>query len=351
MSGQQEFQPQGVEFRGTAGEWFGIWIVNLVLTILTLGIYSAWAKVRQKKYFAQNTLIAGRGFDYHATGLQILIGRAIVVVGIVVFSLLSTIPFVALILLVGLLFLVPWLMVRALRFNAAMHSWSNVRFGFDGKAGGAFLNYLLYPFLVALTLYTTAPFLDRSIKRYVLNNHRLGGARFAFDAPIGPFYRAFLAALAWIVGATAIIAAIALPRMGGFDIQRFDTDPFATVAFVGAFYAWIFIALFPAATIYQAFVRNVTYAHLELEGGHRFVSTVVPLHLVWIAISNALVIVCTLGLMLPWAQIRMARYLAGHTVVVPGSSLDGFAGQLAARQSAIGDAYGDIEGIELGLPV
>ena len=40
-----------VEFSGRGGEYFRIWIVNLVLTILTFGIYSAWAKVRTKRYF------------------------------------------------------------------------------------------------------------------------------------------------------------------------------------------------------------------------------------------------------------------------------------------------------------
>ncbi|RYZ95608.1 MAG: DUF898 family protein, partial [Proteobacteria bacterium] len=34
---------QTLEFRGQAGEFFRIWIVNTLLTILTLGIYSAWA--------------------------------------------------------------------------------------------------------------------------------------------------------------------------------------------------------------------------------------------------------------------------------------------------------------------
>ncbi len=63
------------EFHGNAREWFGIWIVNLLLSIVTLGIYSAWAKVRARKYFYQNTYVADRNFDYHATGLQILIGR------------------------------------------------------------------------------------------------------------------------------------------------------------------------------------------------------------------------------------------------------------------------------------
>ena len=351
MHSQQQYPPERVEFHGSAREWFGIWIVNVVLTILTVGIYSAWAKVRKNKYFSQNTTIGGRRFDYHATGLQILIGRIIVIVGIIAFSLLSAIPFVAVVLLIGLLVLVPWLMVRALAFNARMHSWSNVRFGFDGRMGGAFLVYMLYPVLVALTLYVAAPFLDRAIKRYVLNNHRLGTSAFSFDAPIGAFYRALLVALAWIIGVTAILGAFVLSQAGPIQLATLPDNQQAMLAIGAAFYIWIFVALFPAFTIYQAFVRNVTFNNLKLDGGHSFVSTVVPLHLVWIALSNAVAVVLTLGLMLPWAQVRMARYLASHTIVVPGSSLDRFAGQLEARQGAIGDAYGDIEGIDLGLPV
>ena len=53
-------------FRGTGGEYFGIWIVNLALTVITLGIYSAWAKVRTRRYFYGNTYVAGHAFDYHA---------------------------------------------------------------------------------------------------------------------------------------------------------------------------------------------------------------------------------------------------------------------------------------------
>lgn len=55
-----------------------------MLTILTIGIYSAWAKVRTMKYFYQNTYVPGRNFDYRATGKQILIGRLIVIGALVV---------------------------------------------------------------------------------------------------------------------------------------------------------------------------------------------------------------------------------------------------------------------------
>ena len=54
------------EFTGASGEYFKIWVVNVFLIILTLGIYSAWAKVRKKQYFYRNTLLLDSPFDYLA---------------------------------------------------------------------------------------------------------------------------------------------------------------------------------------------------------------------------------------------------------------------------------------------
>ena len=45
------------EFTGKAKEFFGIWFSNLLLSIFTLGIYSAWAKVRSRRFFLGHTLI------------------------------------------------------------------------------------------------------------------------------------------------------------------------------------------------------------------------------------------------------------------------------------------------------
>ena len=58
-----------------------------LLTIVTLGIYSAWAKVRRQRYFYGNTSLAGASFDYHARPVQILIGRIVVLAMLVVYNL------------------------------------------------------------------------------------------------------------------------------------------------------------------------------------------------------------------------------------------------------------------------
>jgi hypothetical protein len=63
-------QPSGEReafvFTGEWTEYFKIWIVNVLLTIVTLGIYAAWAKVRKRRYFYANTKLFGHTFEYLA---------------------------------------------------------------------------------------------------------------------------------------------------------------------------------------------------------------------------------------------------------------------------------------------
>ncbi|NIR61944.1 MAG: DUF898 domain-containing protein, partial [Gammaproteobacteria bacterium] len=72
------------EFTGSGAEYFRIWIVNILLTIVTLGIYSAWAKVRTKRYFYGNTRLMGSGFEFHARPVTILKGRLVAVAALAV---------------------------------------------------------------------------------------------------------------------------------------------------------------------------------------------------------------------------------------------------------------------------
>jgi len=74
------------EFTGSAGEYFRIWIVNLFFTLITLGIYSAWAKVRKKKYFYGNTRFDGQTFDYFGQPVAILKGRIVAFIAFVIYA-------------------------------------------------------------------------------------------------------------------------------------------------------------------------------------------------------------------------------------------------------------------------
>ena len=103
-------EPRSVplEFHGSGSEYFKIWIVNTALSILTLGVYSAWAKVRTRRYFYGNTRIEATAFEYLANPTAILKGRAIAGIALIAFGVSSQFfPFVALILGLALFFVTP----------------------------------------------------------------------------------------------------------------------------------------------------------------------------------------------------------------------------------------------------
>jgi len=123
-------------FTGKAGEYFGIWIVNLFLTIVTLGIYSAWAKVRKKRYFYGNTWVAGANFDFHGNPVAILKGRLLAFAAFAAYTLAGHYsPKVAALIALAIMPAVPWLLVRSFAFNALNSSYRNLRFHF--RAGYA----------------------------------------------------------------------------------------------------------------------------------------------------------------------------------------------------------------------
>ena len=83
------FHPLG--FSGMATAFFKIHFVNLLLTIITMGFYAPWARVRHRRYFYSNTRIMGEGLDYLARGRDLLLGWCIAVALIIVYNLIPLI--------------------------------------------------------------------------------------------------------------------------------------------------------------------------------------------------------------------------------------------------------------------
>jgi len=81
------FQRPG--FHGRGGTLFGIHVVNVLLTIVTLGVYYFWAKTRTRKYLVAQTEFLGDRFAYHGTPKELLLGmlKALLVFGLPLFAL------------------------------------------------------------------------------------------------------------------------------------------------------------------------------------------------------------------------------------------------------------------------
>ncbi len=80
-----------INFTGKSGEYFKLWFVNMFLSIITLGIYSAWAKVRDTQYLYGHTQVDGQSFRYLASPMQILKGRILAVIIFILYMVLSQI--------------------------------------------------------------------------------------------------------------------------------------------------------------------------------------------------------------------------------------------------------------------
>ncbi|KAB7598088.1 DUF898 domain-containing protein, partial [Verminephrobacter sp. Larva24] len=51
-------------FIGSAGAYFPVWLVNVLLCCVTLGLYAPWARRRTARYFYRHTLVAGRPLEF-----------------------------------------------------------------------------------------------------------------------------------------------------------------------------------------------------------------------------------------------------------------------------------------------
>lgn len=339
------------EFRGNAKEYFGIWIVNVLLTIITLGIYSAWAKVRRNRYFYGNTFIAGHSFDYHARGLQIFIGRVIVLCLFILINIAVTlVPVLGFITPFLFILVLPWLIARGLRFSARVTSYRNVRFDFVGTPWRAFLSILLASMVAFASFGTLAPFASRWLYRYLFNNLRYGDRAFSMDVPIGRLYGV------WIL--PAILAFAGLIIVGVFGLMAYSViaaagdDPGqAGLVIVGIYGVMIvgFVVYAVISIFYRIGVRNVVMNAALFDGRHRLYSDMGRGRYFWIVVSNLIVTVLTLGLMRPWAAVRERRYVVEHSGITP----DGDIGEVMASIQATGTAataeYLDMEGFDFGF--
>lgn len=330
---------QSFEFRGNAKDYFGIWIVNVLLSIVTFGIYSAWAKVRRLRYFYGHTFLAGHNFDYHADPKKILIGRGIAFAVLIIYQILIVIHPAFNLIIIPALFVLPELINRSIAFNARMTSHRNLRFGFTGTYGRALVVYLLLPLLVIITFGLTLPLLSRARWNYVAGNLHYGNARFTADPRLGPLYAN--------LGASALVGlAAAMIGVGLFALIGAIADDDDTLSIMQIVPFMIYVGLLFGAVFHGAGVRNIAISSLKLTGGHAFASKLDRLHFLWIAVSNVIVTVVTLGLMRPWAAIRSWRYVTASTAMVVAGSLDEFIGRAGEGGNVSASEFTDLQGID-----
>ena len=345
------------EFRGTAREYFGIWVINTLLTLVTLGLYAPWAKVRRNRFFHANTTLAGFAFDYHATGGQLMKGWLVVAAYLVINQLIGdAYPLATLGIVVLVLIVFPWLVERGLRFKARVTSYRNLRFHFHGKLSGAYISLLLGGVLAMMSFGLLAPIFSKIYYGYLFDGVSYGGRRFKTRGRIGPIYKSiWLPALLLIVGLVPSSVLIGYALSHEYDImpsEVMQSDWWRAI--FHALFSYVAVIPFLLAyylmlIVYRIGVRNVMWSAATFDDKHRLVSDVPRVRYAWILISNTVVTIASFGLMRPWAAVRERRFVAAFTGLWIMGDIDELQSQLETTGSAFGSEFLDSDGFDIGF--
>ena len=375
--------PINFEFTGKAGEYFSIWIVNILLTILTLGVYSAWAKVRNNQYFYGNTWLDGSSFRYLADPKQILKGRVIAVVLFALYYFSGLIsPVAAGISLLLIMLLIPALLVMSMSFQLRNSAYKNIKFSFEKNFKKAYLVFILPilvmgPYFLAITVIQPEqlaiqqeipkhllvmiagfpllimllfPWWEYMITQFKVDHADFGTSDFAFTANKRAYYFLYLRAFLGILAVGILFAAVFAGGVAGAisamseDGAQPAASPILSVALSLVFvipYLWFFAYV-------QTKKTNLVYSNINIEG-HRLTSNLSVGYMMYLYATNTLAMALSLGLLMPWAKIRTARYRARMTAVVPASDFNSFVATQSRQQSALGEEVGEVFDLGLGM--
>lgn len=323
MADRPVAEPIGFDAR--AGDFVGLAIGNLLLTIITLGIYRFWAKTRVRRFLWERTTFMGEPLEYLGRGIEKFIGALIVFFVLVVPIFLIAIAMVALKAggyspaTAGLLYLpfyiaLLWLfgvgIYRSQRYMFSRTSWRGIRGGMRHRGwayGGLYLKMVL---LQVVTLGFAIPYVTTRLWNARMSDAMFGSLPVTADAEWRPLLRTFVTSWIGAIVIYAIMLGVALTSFGSLlgSIKPGappPADPGAMAADFAKFYAIFLVGGLAIALVmfryYAAMLRNL-YGHTRL-GTMALAIDVTAGDLLRFTLGNLALVVLTLGLgaiMLPY---------------------------------------------------
>jgi uncharacterized membrane protein YjgN (DUF898 family) len=330
-------------FTGSGREYFPIWIVNLLLTIATGGIYWAWAVVRQKQYFCHHTLLNDQPFDYR--GDPLVLFKGFVAFAILLFAGWVTKKYIHdwinLFRLATTFVFYPLLLLQWFRFHARNTSWRKTPFGFNGSYLGSIFVVIYYSLIALLIMLAVesllkftailaflvcalvgmflSPVLASHAMRFRYNNLSFGEERM-----VCKFGNLVFHGIYW--RAWCLVLLLSLPAFWLFSLfgkaPRLPGAAGSMVLFIATFTAAIYLSICLCIPYIQAQKTNLAWNNAR-GGAYRFSSDQKFWPLCKIYMLNSLLLLLTLGLYWPWAKVKVSIYRAEHLTLIacPDSKL------------------------------
>lgn len=340
-------------FTGSARDYFGIWIVNTLLKLVTFGIYSAWAKVRKRRFFYGSTTLHDQPFEYLADPLALFKGWLIAAVAFLLYALGTRVsPLLSMAVGLVIFAVFPWLLVRSRMFNASNSSHRNIRFSFRPDYSQAYMVYAALPIFSMMTMGLLTPYTLFRQRKFMIENSLYGATPFAFTATAKEYYIASLKVV--LAFAVAIVPLGIIFAMTGGGM--------AAAAAAGSSGRWAprGMALIPLFTFPLAYFIVIVYAQTILANlswnatklaGNRFHSSLRTRDMALLFVTNALAILFSFGLLMPWAAVRLTRYRFNKLILFADEGLDGIVAAAGSMPvvSATGEEIGDVFGMSMDI--
>ena len=391
----RSIQTLPIEFTGTGSEYFRIWIVNLLLILVTLTLYTPWARARKLRYFHGNTLVDGHPLAFHGDPRKMFRGYLLVGIMVLVYSVAGHFsPTAGLIAFLILALVWPALLKSSLQFRLANTSWRGLRFRFTGSVRGAYeaLLPLFVPSAIILGLVSMidpeqqqappawfewamlsvfplmlllGPWLWWRFKKYQHDHYAYAGLETHFKASVGSFFGVFLKTIgvtlaSMLVGGllvgivvaigAAVAAALGLSGSGLGGLMQNKglvlillllAVPLIALGVIAIYGVWI--------PYFTSRMQNLVWSKTG-NREFRFQSDLTFRSALKLTVKNWLLIGLTLGLYWPFAAVALARLKLQAMAVLTRVDPQTLIGRATTHEGeAAGDAAGDLFGVDIGL--
>ena len=395
-----------LEFSGRGGEYFRVWIVNVLLSIVTLGLYTPWARRRTVQYFYGHTLVADSPLEFTAPQRKMVTGFVLLVLLTLAYNIAVDTgqdTAVALLLLGGAV-LAPYLWASAMRFRLGNTRWRGLRLRFAASwrevysASWPVFAIALVWIGVVFGLRWVAPELTQALDgatpdgderssampalppalwallllgvvlsllcfiRLEYNSQSLLVLRTHLGAEAGrwkPVYMDFVKIWLATVGVfllcvLGMVALVTLAAGGSVALLAGlgkNAGVWVFFLFLFGFFALFMLLLLasaPARAYREARMFLLQWNNIGVSQVARFRCTLSVRGFVWLRVRNLLLTLLTLGFYRPFARVsEYAMKLESVTLHVKGG-LDQLAGQMLRHQEGgLGDALADAAGLDL----
>ena len=403
----QNIEAYPMEFTGSGGEYFRVWIVNVLLGIVTLGFYTPWARRRTAMYFYGHSLVAHSPLEFTAQQRKMVLGFVLLALISIAYQIAAKTGqdlAVGLMLLAGAA-LAPYLWASAMRFRLGATRWKGLRLQFSASWKEVYL--ASWPvFALALVWFGvffgmqilspelaqaldgpatsgapkvkpqfTAPMgallglglllsilcfirLEYNYKSLLVLRARLGNEHGRWKPVYTDFVKVWLATVAVFI-ACVLVVWLAVTALAGGSIAMLLMSKGAgkgnifwiiVIAIVGVigFFFLLLLASAPARAYREARMFQLLWNNIGVSQIARFKCNLRAGRFVRLRLKNMVLTLLTLGFYRPFARVSEYRMkLESVTLHIKGGA-DQVAGVLVRQQEGgLGDALADAAGLDL----